>query len=146
VALAAGQTVAAQGAPVQLGDKPVAGHPPPLPLAIGGGTRVGQRHKPRLLQQPIWPLGAGKQMLIDQLICIPTHDQGHGLSGELAAFQRPHCHHTHHSVELVVVDQAAIAARDPCPGSSADVVSGTGSYVGSRASKITPGHHLHPRA
>jgi hypothetical protein len=34
----------------------------------------------------------------------------------------------------------------PCPGSSADVVVGTGSYVGSRASRITPGHHLHPRA
>jgi hypothetical protein len=33
-----------------------------------------------------------------------------------------------------------------CPGSSADVVSGTGSYVGSRASEITPGHHLRPRA
>jgi hypothetical protein len=33
-----------------------------------------------------------------------------------------------------------------CPGSSADVVSGTGSYVGSRASRIIPGHHLHPRA
>jgi DDE superfamily endonuclease len=29
-----------------------------------------------------------------------------------------------------------------CPGSSADVVSGTGSYVGSRASWITRGHHL----
>jgi transposase len=29
-----------------------------------------------------------------------------------------------------------------CPGSSADVVSGMGSYVGSRASRITPGHHL----
>jgi transposase len=34
----------------------------------------------------------------------------------------------------------------PCPGSSADVVSGTGSYVGSRASKITPGHHLRSMA
>jgi D-alanyl-D-alanine carboxypeptidase len=34
----------------------------------------------------------------------------------------------------------------PCPGSSADVVSGTGSYVGSRASKITPGHLLRSRA
>jgi hypothetical protein len=33
-----------------------------------------------------------------------------------------------------------------CPGSRADVVSGTGSYVGSRASEITPGHHLRPRA
>jgi hypothetical protein len=33
-----------------------------------------------------------------------------------------------------------------CPGSSADVVSGTGSHVGSRASKISPGHRLHPRA
>jgi len=30
-----------------------------------------------------------------------------------------------------------------CPGSSADVVSGTGSCVGSRASRVTPGHHLH---
>jgi hypothetical protein len=29
-----------------------------------------------------------------------------------------------------------------CPGSSADVASGTGSYVGSRASRVTPGHHL----
>jgi Sigma-70 region 2 len=36
--------------------------------------------------------------------------------------------------------------RVGCPRSSADVVSGTGSYVGSRASRITPGHHLHPRA
>jgi hypothetical protein len=33
-----------------------------------------------------------------------------------------------------------------CPGSRADVVSGTGSYVGSRASRITRGHHLRPRA
>jgi hypothetical protein len=33
-----------------------------------------------------------------------------------------------------------------CPGSSADVVSGTGSYVGSRASRIIPGHHLRSRA
>jgi SRSO17 transposase len=33
-----------------------------------------------------------------------------------------------------------------CPGSSADVVSGTGSYVGSRASRITLEHHLRPRA
>jgi hypothetical protein len=41
---------------------------------------------------------------------------------------------------------AAGGAGPGCPGSSADVGSGTGSYVGSRASKITPGHHLHPRA
>jgi transposase len=33
-----------------------------------------------------------------------------------------------------------------CPGSRADVVSGTGSYVGSRASLITPGPHLRSRA
>src|SRR6266508_3495647 len=32
-----------------------------------------------------------------------------------------------------------------CPGSRADVVWGTGSYVGSKASLVTPGHHLHPR-
>jgi hypothetical protein len=38
------------------------------------------------------------------------------------------------------------AMEHACPGSRADVVSGTGSYVGSRASKITPGHHLRPRA
>jgi Transposase len=35
--------------------------------------------------------------------------------------------------------------RDRCPGSRADVVSGTGSCVGSRASRITPGHHLRSR-
>ena len=35
---------------------------------------------------------------------------------------------------------------DTCPGSRADVVSGTGSYVGSRASIITPGHHLRSKA
>jgi hypothetical protein len=33
-----------------------------------------------------------------------------------------------------------------CPGSRADVVVGTGSYVGSRASRIIPGPHLHSRA
>ncbi len=32
-----------------------------------------------------------------------------------------------------------------CPGSSADVASGTGSCVGSRASRITRGHHLRSR-
>jgi 2'-hydroxyisoflavone reductase len=42
----------------------------------------------------------------------------------------------------VVVDTSGYV----CPGSSADVVSGTGSYVGSRASLIIPGHHLRPRA
>jgi predicted ATPase len=47
---------------------------------------------------------------------------------------------------LPVVDALRGLADDPCPGSSADVVVGTGSYVGSRASRITPGHHLHPRA
>jgi hypothetical protein len=33
-----------------------------------------------------------------------------------------------------------------CPGSRADVVSGTGSYVGSRASRVTPGRHLRSKA
>jgi hypothetical protein len=33
-----------------------------------------------------------------------------------------------------------------CPGSSADVVSGTGSCVGSRASEVTRGCHLRSRA
>jgi tetratricopeptide (TPR) repeat protein len=33
-----------------------------------------------------------------------------------------------------------------CPGSRADVVCGTGSYVGSRASLIIPGRHLRSRA
>jgi transposase, IS5 family len=45
---------------------------------------------------------------------------------------------------LAQTDQRLAGNR--CPGSSADVVSGTGSYVGSRASKITRGHHLHLRA
>ena len=35
---------------------------------------------------------------------------------------------------------------EQCPGSRADVVSGTGSYVGSRASMITPGRHLRSKA
>jgi hypothetical protein len=43
-------------------------------------------------------------------------------------------------------DQRRCRGYLTCPGSSADVGCGTGSYVGSRASKITPGHHLRPRA
>ena len=43
-------------------------------------------------------------------------------------------------------DALRAAGRAGCPGSSADVASGTGSCVGSRASKITPGHHLRLRA
>jgi hypothetical protein len=31
----------------------------------------------------------------------------------------------------------------PLSGSRADVVSGTGSHVGSRQGRVTPGHHLH---
>jgi Insertion element 4 transposase N-terminal len=46
-----------------------------------------------------------------------------------------------------VPDKSSIArARARCPGSSADVASGTGSYVGSRASTVTPGHHLRSMA
>jgi hypothetical protein len=49
--------------------------------------------------------------------------------------------------KLEPVDRALLAAISRvCPGSRADVVSGTGSYVGSRASLITPGHHLRSRA
>ena len=52
----------------------------------------------------------------------------------------------------VLLDELGEAGRldwsrlSVCPGSRADVVCGTGSYVGSRASRVTRGHHLRSRA
>ena len=54
------------------------------------------------------------------------------------------CHFAARPGDLVALDTFSVGKL--CPGSSADVVSGTGSYVGSWASKVTPGHHLRPRA
>jgi hypothetical protein len=83
-----------------------------------------------------------RDQLLDALLQLPTTTRLDEPPAEAVTCEQPAGQTTNPRRRREAPHMREQPGSRSCPGSRADVVCGTGSYVGGRASRVTRGHHL----